>query len=86
MGKPLPGVEYCFTPFVTVSLQEDGSLLVSFDWSDSYVYSQDNYDHRVRKHDWNRHWAEYSEDVGNAMVAWLGQREYSVSIPLPDAE
>lgn len=86
MGKPLPGVEYCFTPFVTVSLQEDGSLLVSFDWSDSYVYSHDNYDHRVRQHDGDRHWAGYSEDVGDAMDAWVKQLRHSGSIPLPDAE
>lgn len=86
MDRPLPGVEYCFTPFVTVSLQEDGSLLVSFDWSDSYVYSHDNYDHRVHQHDGNRHWVQYSDDVGKAIDGWMGRWKDSASIPLPETE
>lgn len=66
----IPGIDYCFTPFVAVSLREDGRVDVRFDWSDSYVYSHDNYDHRIRrKRSW--HWAPYADDIGEALDSFI---------------
>lgn len=84
--RAIPGIDYCFTPFVAASLREDGRIQVTFDWSDCYQYSHDNYAHRVAAHDHDPHWAPYAEDLGAALDDWIARMPTTIIVNSMEGE
>lgn len=79
------GIDYCYTPFVTVKKREDGRFDVEIDWSCSFQYSHDNDESRREIGSGMRdyHWAPYAEDQERALDHWIASQPTTFIITDP---